>query len=299
MNRKLLDALPRIDALQRPKLVAIAAAAPAVALASLAEPIWLALYTALLLVVVLTLALQARCYAQLAADHHELAALPLAIAHDAAMLDLFRAIGVALRDMAANLDPIYRELALDRARQASQELTAAAGGRIAFEGTEAWRRAYEQLLRSRGLYRYRSVAYVRTSAYWQDEPGRQSMRVNFEMQASGLQIERIVIVADSLWPTGELVPVEPIDGWIDGQVRQGIQVKLVRASRIEADLRDDFGLYGNRAVGHQQVDDQGRTVRFALSFDFAELLAAEARWDRLSIYATSYENLLDRSEECT
>jgi hypothetical protein len=88
------------------------------------------------------------------------------------------------------------------------------------------------------------------------------MQVNYQMQGHGLQIERIVIVADGLWPNGEQVPIEPIATWLDEQVRHEIDVRLVRASRLEDDLLADFGLYGNRAVGQQQVDDQGRTVRF-------------------------------------
>jgi len=49
---------------------------------------------------------------------------------------------------------------------------------------------------------YRSAALVTTPAYWQDEPGRQSMRLNFEMRDRGtLNIERTVIIADQFWPT--------------------------------------------------------------------------------------------------
>ena len=226
----------------------------------------------------------------------ELPGMTLAVAGDAAVFSLFQSLGRSLREMSANQDPIYRDLALDRIRRLSEEASAIASGRIEFTGTEAWRKAYEQLLRSRGLYRYRSVAYARTPNYWQDEPGRQSMRVNFEMAASGLMIERIVIIPDAFWPVGELEPVEPFSKWLDAQVRGGVWISVVRDSFLEGDLDllIDFGLYGNRAVGFQQVDDHGRTVHFALSFDFAELLAAERRWERLQVYATRYERLLDK-----
>jgi hypothetical protein len=63
----------------------------------------------------------------------------------------------------------------------------------------------------------------------------------------------------------------------------------------EADLIVDLGIYGTRAVGFQELDDQGRTARFTLSFDFVDLLAAEQRWERLSVYAISYQELLDQS----
>ena len=97
----------------------------------------------------------------------------LAMAADTAVFGLYQSLGQSLRLMTSNQDPIYRELAIDRLRQVNEEAAAVAVGRIEFHGTEAWRQAYEQLLRSRGLYSYRSVAYACTPSYWQDEPGRQ------------------------------------------------------------------------------------------------------------------------------
>ena len=254
---------------------------------------YVAIVTSLLAVAVLLI--WTRVERLLAGD--ELPGVTLAIAGDPAAFGLFQSLGKALRGTIANQDPIYRELALDRFRRLNDEAAAVAAGRIEYVGTEAWRTAYENLLRSRGLYRYRSVAYARTPNYWHDEPGRQSMRVNFEMIQTGLLIERVVIVPDAFWPVGELEPVEPFGRWLDQQVRGGVLLSLVRDSLLEGDqdLRTDFGLYGNRAVGFQQVDDHGRTVRFSLSFDFAELLAAERRWERLAVYATRYETLLDRN----
>ncbi len=84
--------------------------------------------------------------------------------------------------------------------------------------------------------------------------------------------------------------------WIDDQHRHGICVKLVRQSVLaeEADLIVDMGIYGSRAVGFQEIDEHGRTVRFTLSFGFSEVLAAEQRWERLSVYSISYQKLLDR-----
>ena len=80
------------------------------------------------------------------------------------------------------------------------------------------------------------------------------------------------------------------------QYTHGIWTKLVRESTLtgEPDLLVDLGIYGTRAVGFQELDDHGRTVRFTLSFEFAEILAAERRWERLSVYSTSYQKLLDQ-----
>ena len=57
----------------------------------------------------------------------------------------------------------------------------------------------------------------------------------------------------------------------------------------------DLGIYGTRAVGFQEQDEQGKTASFTLTFDFPEILAAESRWQRLSVYGVSYQNLLDQA----
>lgn len=124
------------------------------------------------------------------------------------------------------------------------------------------------------------------------------MQLNFELTDKGTpNIERIAILPDHLWPAGERFPVEPLHHWIDEQQKRGISLRLVRQSTLagESDLLVDLGIYGTRAVGFQELDDQGRTVRFTLSFDFPELLAAEQRWKRLSVYSTAYRNLLSGS----
>ena len=71
----------------------------------------------------------------------------------------------------------------------------------------------------------------------------------------------------------------------------------MRESQIatEADLLVDFGIYGDRAVGIQELDEQSRTIRFVLDFDRQSLNLACDRWDRIALYATPYADLLDRS----
>ncbi len=128
------------------------------------------------------------------------------------------------------------------------------------------------------------------------------MAVNFAAHKERfLNIERIAIVADSLWPAVERFPIEPLHSWLADQHAHGLSIRLVRLSELERepDLVLDLGIYGTRAVGVQEQDDQGRTVRFTLSFDFTEVLAAEQRWDRLSLLATSFEKILDQSGMCT
>jgi len=222
---------------------------------------------------------------------------PLFLAHDADLFEYYQRISRSLLGMSQNPDAIYRKTVLQQVGQISDQSTRLAAGTIVYEGTETWRLAYENLLRSTGLHLYRSIAWVKTLQYWQDEPGLQSMRLNYELHDAGrLNIERIAILAEQVWPEDEPLPRSPISDWIHEQHTHGIWTKLIRESSLRAEpyLLVDMGIYGNRAVGTQELDDRGRTVRFTLKFDFEAVVAAEERWRSLSVYATSYRDLLDQ-----
>jgi hypothetical protein len=122
-----------------------------------------------------------------------------------------------------NQDPIYREIAVEQLQDVVHRADSIAAGVFVFEGTETWRIVYERLLRSPGLHLYRSVAWVKNANYWQDEPGRKSMAVNFELNdAEQLNIERIAIIADDLWPVDDVWPVESLRQWLHEQHARGI-----------------------------------------------------------------------------
>ena len=63
----------------------------------------------------------------------------------------------------------------------------------------------------------------------------------------------------------------------------------------EQDLLRDFGIYGDRATGEQELDEESRTVRFVLSFDQPSIRLARDGWDSLTLLAFPYGNLLDQS----
>jgi hypothetical protein len=222
---------------------------------------------------------------------------PFYLSHDVDVFAHYRHISSSLLRLSQLRDPVFRETAIGKLTELADQIDELANGTIVFSGTETWRMAYETLLRTRGLYRYRSVAWVRSPSYWQDQPGRQSTRLNLEIQErDGVTVERIVILADELWPEPEALPVEQIRQWIHEQSTRGVDVRLVRESALqsEPDLVADMGIYGSRAVGFQELDDQCHTVRFTLHFDIDRLNAAEARWDRLNVYAAKYEEILDQ-----
>ena len=223
----------------------------------------------------------------------------LALASDRDLFDRFRLLSLSLLLIGQRRDSIFREIALEHVDELVRRTATIAEGTFVFEGTETWRLVYERLLRSPGLHLYRSVAWVKNANYWQDEPGRKSMAVNFELhEGERLNIERIAIITDELWPDGEIWPAEPLRQWLHEQHARGIWVKFVRQSALanEPDLMADIGVYGSRALGIQELDEQCRTVRFTLTFDYASVAAAEERWKRLAVYAESFAGYLDRYE---
>ena len=93
------------------------------------------------------------------------------------------------------------------------------------------------------------------------------------------------------------MPSPEIRSWIEEQHNRGINVSIVREADIatEPDLATDFAIYGDRATGTQEIDEQSRTLRFILSFDPQTIRLARNRWQRLSIYAIRFGDLLDQS----
>lgn len=64
--------------------------------------------------------------------------------------------------------------------------------------------------------------------------------------------------------------------------------------KTEPDLLLDIGIYGSRAVGTQELGEDGATRRFTLQFGFEHVPAAEERWERLLVCAEKYSDFLDR-----
>lgn len=223
--------------------------------------------------------------------------VPMELAPEDELFQHYVTIADALSGLARQEDPVLRQFALMKLSSIGGQVQSLARGTVVFSNTETWRVVYEQILQSPGLSTYHSVAWVKTADYWQDQPGRQSMRLNFEMVRRGLRIDRIVILRDTLWPKGHHLPSAEILPWISEQHDQGIWVSLVRESDIgaEPDLLSDFGIYDDRAAGIQELDDRSRTLRFILHFDQPSIRHARERWGRLLLYADSYADLVDRS----
>jgi hypothetical protein len=223
--------------------------------------------------------------------------VPLSLAPDRELYGQYLTICRGLTTLAGNADPVLRQIALLKLASVADQIDALAEGRVVFSLTESWRAVYEQLLRSKDVREYRFVAWVSTPDYWQDAPGRQSMQVNYEAVRRGMLIERVVILPEGLWPPGHLLPSLSILPWIEEQHNHGLWILLARESDLtrEPDLLCDQGIYGDRAVGVQELDDHSRTLRFTLEFGPQAVRLAEDRWRRLALlYAVSLRTLLDR-----
>ena len=59
-------------------------------------------------------------------------------------------------------------------------------------------------------------------------------------------------------------------------------------------LRADFAIYGDRGVGTQELDERSHTLRYILSFNQAAIRHALERWERLALFARSFQNLMDQ-----
>jgi hypothetical protein len=290
--------LPTFSFPQLPPIAtALALAAIGLLLSFVAMPNVLSAYFAFLLSLLITIGLSTLYSLRATEAQPKMLQTLLDLSRDQEIARMHLAFSESLDLVASQKDPIFRSLAHQRLQSTIEQSRLMGAATIDFPSTESWRVVYEELLRSPGLHLYRSVSYIESAHYWQDGPGQQSTRLNLELQDAGIvNIERIAVIADHLWPDGTLFPIEPIHSWLDEQHRHGIRIRLLRESDVgtDTDLLNDFGIYGNRAVGMQLADPAGRTIRFVLSFDFEKLRQAEAQWSRLTVYSVSYAELLDR-----
>lgn len=197
---------------------------------------------------------------------------------------------------AAHRDGVFRELAATRIAAFADQVHDWSHGKLTFQSTECWRTAYEKVLTAPDITEYRSVAWIRSGDYWQDLPGRQGMRLNYELLDRGVRIERVLILGWNVWPPELRLPPASLRRWIDEQHYRGVWLLLLRESDLvgEPELIRDFGIYGDRAVGELHLDSDSRTVSFTLSFEQAAVQTAKEQWARLKLFARPYAELVDQ-----
>lgn len=224
----------------------------------------------------------------------EINEVPQAVASDPEYLKIHSELTESLARLTGQSDPLLRDVARARLLEMVVEVAAMSEGEIVFHDTESWRNVYDALLKTEGLQTYRSVAWVQSLRYWQDTPGRQSMRANYDAVKQGLVIERVAILPAELWPD-DGPPDEKILWWLIEQHENGVWVLIAREKEVsrEPGLPDDFGIYGERAVGFHSMDQSGLTARFRLYFTEEQVRLAQKSWERLRLHATPLQDLLD------
>ena len=221
---------------------------------------------------------------------------PAALAKHPDLLVAYNSLSHSLVEMSERSDEILRDAAAVRLAAIQEEMRTLAAGKVVFASTEAWRTTYERILRTPGLGRYFSVAWLRSEDYWRDAPGRHSMQLNYDLLQLGVRIERTLILNDFFWPPAATLPAKVICQWIEDQYKRGIVIRLIRESEIEheTEILSDFGIYGHRATGQLELDEQCRALRFTLDFTPQGVKLFEDRWQRLLLFAVSFRELLDR-----
>ena len=193
-------------------------------------------------------------------------------------------------------DDLFRRFAMNQLSQLGKVSEDLGAGRIDFRETESWRLTYERILRSEEVKLYLSIAHVGSANYWQNEPGKQSIELNYKLQdEKGLRVERIFIISDTLWPKGQTEPSPLVFDWILEQYNHGIWSELVRESQLadEPELIVDTGIYGERATGIQFLDQESRSINYQLSFNKQDFSAAKKRWERLKLFSIPIRRILE------
>jgi hypothetical protein len=189
---------------------------------------------------------------------------------------------------------VFRKEVGLRLHDFSERLAQFCEGRLIFESTETWRTVYEGVLKGCQPQRYLSVALIRTDDYWRDTPGENSLQFNYELIDGDFHVHRVFVIDEFFWPRTARTPSAELFRWIQGQRQRGVEVSLVRLSELEDEptLVSDMGIYGSDAVGWQQTDFEGRTVRYEISFDRNAVAEAEQRWHQLLLFAKPFDAIV-------
>jgi hypothetical protein len=220
--------------------------------------------------------------------------IPVALAAEHDLFEQYGGIAESFSRLAARSHPVLRDFAHYTIAQFVQSIERISHGTLVFEGTESWRAAYKELLNAPHVKKYRSVALVRQPEYWCDDAGESSLLENLRLIHKGKSIERIAILGDSVWGAGTPLMDTDIGKWLKRQADGSIRVYIVRDSALGADpdLRTDFGIYGEDAIGVQELDENARTRKFTFYFNDTARHLAEQRWKRLLAYSRPLDEFI-------
>lgn len=203
------------------------------------------------------------------------------IAADPVLRDFYYETINPLRAAFETKDEVFREEASNVLREFYMRLeNELSRGTITFRAELFWP-IYQKLLNQDDVKSYKSIAWVRSEDYWTNAAGRAIVDFNYELVTKGKSIERIFILPDKVWTN------KRVKRWIREQKNRGINVKIVKENSIlpEEELRCDLGIYGERAVGYVQEDENCRILQFDLHFDKKEIDKANGIFEQLKTHA--------------
>jgi len=224
--------------------------------------------------------------------------IPMRLATDAELYSQYASYAASFNRIASDSHSSLRRLTLMFLSVQNQRLDQISRGIVEFGSTEAWRATYEDLLNPENVKIYRSVSVVNTPSYWQDAGGKRSTQKNIEDAGRGMKIERIVVLHDDLWPGTDGFSNSNLDSWLRRQKDAGISIFLIQSSVLtDESLRVDFGIYGDVAIGIQEIGVDGRTQKF--SFDFRESTKniKDGHWRQLMVHSIALDEIYARSSD--
>lgn len=232
------------------------------------------------------------------ADPSETPADAPALADNRQLIRLYRVIGEALSAVAGQPDGNRKEAVTHKLVALGVQFRAVASGTGEFGGTGSWYVAHDAILTIPDLKEYRAVVRVRTAECARDPAIQESLRATFAAVRRGILVERVLVLPESLWTEGQLLPAGDIWPWIEEQHNHGLRVILLRERDLaaEPDVPIDTCVFDDWGVGTRDLDDRSQTVRVALDFTPVTVRAALDRLDRLSDLGISVRELLDRAE---
>ena len=204
--------------------------------------------------------------------------LSIRLARDSQIQDFYAETIDALEAVFSVTDGIFRELVKEEMNEFLHNLNNVWSSNSLLYRGELWRRPYRMILQQPDVMEYLSVAWIKSESYWQDEPGKESLIFNYEL-ARSKRIHRLFIVPDSLWHSNQVKTL------VGAHKANKIEVSLVKESGLPFELREDFGIYGQRAVGYQKTNERCETQEFELHFDQRAINIAHRRFDELLRFA--------------
>lgn len=157
---------------------------------------------------------------------------------------------------------------------------------------ESFRIYWRELIESDEASFYFSTALVNTPYYWRDGIGIEA--TNFTIKISEKKkVKKIFILNDKLWEDANTKT------WIKDQkkrgenadLNKGVDVYVIKEKNIgkNEDIIFDFGIYGDRAVGYQElheIADNEFRMTYNLYFSKEKIQLTNIRFKKLMEYAS-------------